>query len=79
MPNTKSAGRGELSHRGHHRKLGEGAAAQIVAVSEASRQNDGIHITETMRIVPDEFRFLPQIVADGVECVVVAIASGEKQ
>jgi hypothetical protein len=30
-----------------------------------------------VRIVPDEFRFLPQVVADGVERVVVAIASGK--
>ncbi len=68
----------ELFDRAHHRrKLGDGAAAQIVAIGETARQNDGIDIAERGGTVPDEFSRLTEIMRDGVSSIVVAIASGK--
>ena len=56
---------GELLDRLHDgRELGDGAAAQVIAVGEAAGQDHGIDIAERGRIVPDEFRRLPEIVGD---------------
>ncbi len=56
------AGGGELLDRLHHRReLGDGAAAQVIAVGEAAGQNDGIHVAERRGIVPDELRLLSRL------------------
>ena len=69
---------GELAHRRHHgRELGDGAAAQVVAVGEAAGQDHGIDVAERGRIMPDEFRRLAEIVGDRVPSVVIAIAAGK--
>ena len=37
----------ELLHRAHHRReLGDGAAAQVIAIGEAAGQNHGIHVAQ---------------------------------
>ena len=56
---------GELLHRLHHgRELGDGAAAQIIAVGEAAGQNHRIDVAQAGRVVPDEFRLLAEVVGD---------------
>ena len=78
MPSTRPPSAANFLHRRHHRrKLGDGAAAQIIAVGEAAGQNDGIDIAECVRIVPDEFGLLAEIVRDGVPSIVIAIAAGK--
>ena len=59
------------------REFGDGAAAQVVAVGEAAGQDDGVDIAESGGVVPDELRLLPEVVGDGVEGVVIAIAAGK--
>ena len=74
----QSAIGGELADGLHDgRELGDGAAAQIIAVGEAAGENDGIDIAERGRIVPDKLRLLPEIVGDRVERIVIAIAAGK--
>ena len=69
---------GELLDSLHHRReLGDRSAAQVVAVGEAAGQDDSIDIAELLRVVPDEFRLLTEILRDGVQSVVIAIAAGK--
>ena len=68
----------ELLHRVHHRrKLGDGAAAQVIAVSKTARQNDCVQIAERRLIVPDIFNRLPKVLTHRVKRVVVAVAAGK--
>ena len=57
------------------RELGDGAAAQVIAVGEAAGEDHGIDIAERGRVVPDEFRGLSKIVSDRVKSIVIAVAS----
>ena len=59
------------------REFGDGAAAQVIAVGEAAGEDDGIDVAEGGGVMPDELRLLPEVVGDGVECVVIAIAAGK--
>jgi hypothetical protein len=75
---VRGAARRELAHGLHDRReLGNGAAAEIVAIGEPAGQNDGVHVTEAARIVPDELRLLAEGMAGGIERVVIAIAAGK--
>ena len=66
----------EPAHGLHHgRELGDGAAAQVIAISEAAGQDDGVDVTERSGVVPDEFGRLPEDGGDGVKRVVIAIAA----
>src|SRR6185369_9068974 len=68
----------ELLHGLHHgREFCDRAATQIIAVGESSGQDHGIDAAERARVVPDEFRLLPEVVTDREECVVVAVAAGK--
>ena len=74
----QAAGCANLLHGAHHRrKLGNGAAAQIVAIGESAGQNDGIDIAQRGGFVPDEFGLLVQIMRDRVPRIVVAVAAGK--
>ena len=69
---------GELADGLHDgRELGDGPAAEVIAVGEAAGENHGIDIAERGRVVPDELRRLPEIVGDRVKSIVIAIASGK--
>ncbi len=69
---------GELADSRHHgRELGDGPAAEVIAVGEAAGEDHGIDIAERGRIVPDKLRRLPEIVGDRVKSIVIAIASGK--
>ncbi len=59
------------------RKLGDGSAAQIIAVGKTAGKDQRIHIAEVGGIVPDEFGVLPENVRDGIPSVVIAIAAGK--
>ncbi len=75
---NQSAIRREALDGVHHgRKLGDGAAPQIVAVCEPARQNHRVHISQRRRFMPDEFSLLMQILADRIPGVMVAITAGE--
>src|SRR5260370_585200 len=68
----------EFFNRLHHRrKARDGAGAQVVAVGESARQDDGVAIREIFRSVPDEFDGLFEDVSDGVKGVVVAVGPGK--
>ena len=58
-------------------ELGDGAAAEVIAVRETAGQDDGIDIAQGIRVMPDEFRRLPQVIGDRVKRIVIAIASGK--
>ena len=65
-------------HRLHDRReLGDRPAAEVIAVSEAARQDYRIHRAQAGGVVPDEFRLLAEVLGDRVKCIVVAIASGK--
>src|SRR5713226_1003515 len=77
-PKNHAAVPGKLPDRFHHRrKACDGSGAQIIAVREAARQNDGVAIREVLRLVPDKFDGLFQDVPEGIKRVVVAIGPGE--
>ena len=72
----RAATGGKLLHACHHRrKFGDGAATKIVAIGESARQDDSIDVTQLVRIMPDKFGRLPEILRDCVPRVVIAIAS----
>src|SRR5262249_44072422 len=59
------------------RKLGDGSRAQVIAVGESARQNDGVKAGDVGRLVPDKVNRLLQDLVERIESVVVAIRSGE--
>ena len=68
----------EPAHGAHYRReFGDGPATEVIAVGEAAGKDDGVHIPEAGGIVPNVLRLLAQVVAGGVECVVIAIAAGK--
>ena len=59
------------------REFGDRPAAQVVAIGEASGEDDGIDIAQGGGVVPDKLGGLPEVVGDRVKCIVIAIASGK--
>ena len=59
------------------RKASDGAGAEIVAVGEATGQDNGVAIREVLRLVPDEFDGFVQDAAERVKRVVIAIRAGK--
>ncbi len=74
----ETAGGGEFVDGVHDGgEVGDGAAAEVVAIGEAAGENDGIDAAKRGGVVPDEFRGLREIVGDRVLSIVVAVASGK--
>jgi len=59
------------------REAGDGAGAEVVSVSEAAGEDDGIAILDIFGLVPDKFDGLAEDRAEGVESVVIAVGPGE--
>jgi len=75
---NRTAGRGEFADGLHDgRKLGDGAATEVIAIGEAAGEDDGVHVVERCGVMPDEFGRLREIVSDRKKSVVVAVASGK--
>jgi hypothetical protein len=58
-------------------KLGNGSAAQIIAVGKPPREDNGIYITKIVGVVPDEVRLLAEVPIHGEPRIVIAIAAGK--
>lgn len=56
-------------------KLGNRAAAEVVAVREAAGQDNRIHAAQRFLLVPKKFSLVAEILRHGVESVVIAIAA----
>src|SRR3989442_7483512 len=63
----------------NRRKAGDGATAQVVAVGEATRQDDRVVVRQVAFRVPDEVSFLMQQTAENIVAVVVAPGAGEDE
>src|SRR5207302_920478 len=69
---------GKLLHCLHHRtEPRDGAATEVIAVAESTRHNDGVRVAERRFLVPEIARRVAQHVAQRVDCVLVAVGSGE--
>jgi hypothetical protein len=74
---------GELLHRLHYgRKTSNGAATEVIAIREPARQDDGVHLADGVRVVPNELggggmAWPIQVLINGVPRIVVAIAAWE--
>ena len=74
----EAAVRGEVLHGLHDRaEARDGAAAQVVAVAEAARQDDGVDALEVGVLVPEVVGAGVGEGADGVVGVGVAVRAGE--
>src|SRR6266853_4447424 len=70
----KSAGAREFLNRAHHgRKPRNRARAQVIAISKAARQNDGVKTHDLCGLMPEEFNLLMKDLAQGVVGIVVAV------
>ena len=70
------AGKGDdFLHDG--RKTRNGAATQIIAIGESTRQHHRITAREGLLLVPDKFRLLTKHMLDGMVGVMVAIGPGK--
>src|SRR5277367_2594842 len=77
-PENHTAGIGEFFYGLHHgREAGDRAGAEIVAIGEAPRKDDGVAIREVLRLVPDELDGFVQDVCERVKRVVITIRSGK--
>src|SRR6266436_2203095 len=66
----------ELADRLHYRREPRNrSGTQIVPISEAARQDNGVAIGKVLRLVPDELYGLLEDVADGVKRVVIAVGA----
>ena len=75
---NRDAGLGHVGHRRHDRRMpGHCAAAQIVAVGEPAGNHHRTEAVEGGFPVPDVFRLIPAVVAQGADAVLVAIRPGE--
>src|SRR6266851_3073288 len=71
-----AAGLGEFFHGLHYRREPRNrSGTQIVPISEAARQDNGVAIGKVLRLVPDELYGLFEDVADGVKRVVIAVGA----
>src|SRR5258707_1080533 len=61
----------------NRREACDRAAAQVVAVTEATRQHDALDVVERFILVPQYLRVLPHHLTQGVKRVVVVQRSGE--
>jgi chromosome segregation ATPase len=68
------SGRGFLHDRAHdRRKARDGAAAQIIAVRKAPRQNDRVEAGQRRLFMPDVFRLRTRNAVNGAKAILVAI------
>jgi len=68
----------EFRHLVHDRaEAGDRAAAQVVAVAEAARQDHDVGALQVVILVPQVRRLLAELVDHGVVRVVVAVGPGE--
>src|SRR5260370_4990191 len=66
----------ELADGLHYRREPRNrSGTQIVPISEAARQDNGVAIGKVLRLVPDELYGLFEDVADGVKRVVIAVGA----
>src|SRR5688500_4812582 len=73
-----STGFGVSSHLLHYRtEACDGAGAEIVAVAEASGENDHIRVLQVVILVPEINRFFTEDFGDGVIGVVIAVGAGK--
>jgi hypothetical protein len=71
---------GAPPHLGHHRRLRRhGAAAQIVAVGEATRQHDQVGLLEIAVTVPDHLRLAAGNQLDRLRDVALAVRAGKHE
>jgi hypothetical protein len=59
------------------REVGEGAGAQVVAVGEPTREDDGVEAGEVSLLVEDVLAFFAEDAGDGVMPIDVAPRAGE--
>src|ERR1019366_5560466 len=69
---------GEFADGLHDRgELGDGAGAEVVAVSEPSWHDDGVAVLKVLGVVPKESYGLLRDLLDGPEGIVIAVGTGE--
>ena len=61
----------------HGREAGDGAAAQVVAVAEATGKNDGLEAAEIAFLMPEKTGGAPQAALEGPAHVPVAVGARE--
>src|SRR5436190_2932833 len=59
------------------RELGQRAAAEVVAVREAARQDDAVRAAERAVLVPERHRLVAQHAFGGAQRVAVVVGAGE--
>src|SRR6266702_5865495 len=74
----QASGPGETRNGVHHRReAGNRAGAQVIAVREATGQNDGVKAGEVLRLMPNEFGRGVKDFAYRMQRIVIAIGSRE--
>ena len=74
----RPAFRGETPHRLHDRaETGNGPGAQIISITEAAGDDDGVKAGQRTLLVPDKSPRLAENVPHHVQGVLVAIGSGK--
>lgn len=59
------------------RKPGNGPRAEIITIRKSARQQNNIHALQVVVFVPELYHILAQILADGVNQILIAVAARE--
>src|SRR3990172_1933809 len=74
----QSAAAGELHHAAHDRREARhGAAAEIIAVGESSRQDEAVEMARKLVLVPEKLDLLSQLALECIEDVLIVTGAGK--